>query len=49
MNLVGTKVEHKKFGTGNVVSQTADYLIVDCDTVMRKFAYPESFGEFLTA
>lgn len=42
---IGTRVTHKKFGDGAIVSKNAEYLIVRLDGIDRKFAWPGAFED----
>lgn len=48
MNLVNKEVLHGTFGQGNVVSCDEEYIEVEFDIGMKKFVFPDVFGEFMT-
>lgn len=48
MNLVDEKVLHGTFGEGNIISCSDDYIKIDFDSGVKKFVFPDVFGQFLT-
>ena len=48
MNIVGSKVSHKVFGEGKVVSQDENYIDVQFGDEVVPFQYPYAFERFLT-
>ena len=48
MNLVNKKVVHRTFGKGNVVSHSEDYINIDFESDIKKFVFPDVFGEYMT-
>ena len=48
MNLVNKKVVHRTFGEGNVVSHNEDYINIDFESNIKKFVFPDVFGEYMT-
>lgn len=48
MDLIGKKVQHGTFGQGNIVSCDDEYVEIDFESGVKKFVYPDVFGEFVT-
>ncbi len=48
MNLENTKVKHKAFGAGVIVSSDGKYITVQFENVNKVFVYPDIFEKFLT-
>lgn len=49
MTFIGQKVNHKKWGTGEIIEQDEKMLVVLFDSSEKKpFQYPHCFGTFLT-
>lgn len=47
INLINEKITHKVFGVGNIVEQEEAIITVEFDDDMRKFVYPDAFGQFI--
>jgi hypothetical protein len=47
MNLINKIVEHKVFGTGKIVGISDNMIIVDFNSVIKKFVNPDAFGTYL--
>lgn len=48
MNFVGSEVEHPKYGNGQIVSVSSEYVQVAFESVgLKMFQYPEAFEKFL--
>ena len=47
MNLLNSKVMHKAFGEGIVISQVGDYITVKFATKQSRFVVPDAFENFL--
>lgn len=47
MNLIGSKVKHKRYGTGVIVEHSAHMITVEFLGKSSKFQYPEAFEKFL--
>ncbi|MCD8020099.1 MAG: phosphoethanolamine transferase CptA [Clostridiales bacterium] len=44
----GTKISHRKYGSGCVESLSGNYMmVVFSDGILRKFRYPDAFEKFL--
>lgn len=48
MNLLNEKITHKVFGKGNIVDHDESFITVDFDEDIKKFVYPDAFGEYIT-
>lgn len=49
MELIGHKVVHPMFGTGEVTEQMGNYLTVEFPAKTTRFVYPDSFEKFIKA
>ncbi len=49
MNLIGMKIRHTVFGTGEVTEQHGNYISVQFADKTSKFVYPDAFDKFITA
>lgn len=48
MNLINEEITHKVFGEGNIVDHDESFITVDFNEDIKKFVYPDVFGEFIT-
>ncbi|WP_075527662.1 malate synthase [Sporosarcina ureilytica] len=48
MNLINEEITHKVFGEGNIVGHEESVITVDFNEKIKKFVYPDAFGEFIT-
>lgn len=50
MNVIREKINHRQFGTGEIIGQSCNTLLVDFGTEygVRKFIYPSAFEGHLT-
>lgn len=48
MDLVNKKVVHITFGEGNIVDQNDSYINIDFESGIKKFTFPDVFGEYIT-
>lgn len=48
MNLVNKKVLHGTFGKGIVISCNDDYVKIEFESGIKKFVFPDVFGEYMT-
>lgn len=47
MNLIGQKVRSKSLALGIVIEQSNRYIVVEFETKISKFIYPDAFEKFL--
>ncbi|AOV09163.1 malate synthase [Sporosarcina ureilytica] len=48
VNLINEEITHKVFGEGNIVGHEESVITVDFNEKIKKFVYPDAFGEFIT-
>lgn len=48
MNLIDKEVTHTIFGEGLVVGHDESFITIDFDNDVKKFVYPDAFGDFIT-
>lgn len=48
MNLINEEITHKVFGKGNIIDQDESVITIDFNEDIKKFVYPDVFGEFIT-
>ena len=47
--MVGCIVFHNTFGSGTIISKTANLLVIDFNGTEKKFVYPDAFEKHLTS
>jgi len=47
VNLINEKITHKVFGNGSIIDHDESVITVDFNDVIKKFVYPDAFGEFI--
>jgi len=48
VNLINEEITHKVFGEGNIVDHDDSIITVDFNEDIKKFVYPDAFGNFIT-
>lgn len=48
MNLINEEITHKVFGEGNIVDHEESIITIEFNEDIKKFVYPDAFGEFIT-
>lgn len=48
MNILNEEIIHKVFGEGDVVHQDESFITVEFAEDVKKFVYPDAFGQFIT-